>query len=117
MVLALDFFSPLMLTLAINNVSHEKEARPMPPFRPGMISAWHWDPCFGVVAAAMGYKLMLTDDYPVVFALAVYFSGFRVNSLRSSLKIYLPCDKMPAHMLPIKPGRKLFLPRRLNKMC
>jgi MFS family permease len=69
------FLQPLMLTLAISNVSHEKRGAANATFWAGYdIGVALGSVLWGMVAAAMGYKLMFNlTIIPLVFALAVYF--------------------------------------------
>jgi MFS family permease len=69
------FLQPLMLTLAISNVSPEKRGAANATFWTGYdIGVALGSVLWGMVAAAMGYKLMFNlTIIPMVFALAVYF--------------------------------------------
>ena len=78
------FLQPLMLTLAISSVSPEKRGAANATFWTGFdigvaLGSVRW----GMVAAAMGYKLMFNlTIIPLVLALAVYF--FRVPGKHSA---------------------------------
>jgi predicted MFS family arabinose efflux permease len=69
------FLQPLMLTLAISNVSPEKRGAANATFWAGYdIGVALGSVLWGMVAAATGYKLMFNlTIIPLVFALAVYF--------------------------------------------